>query len=198
MHQLAEGGTIVLEGIEDLPAKGQLALLQVLQEIEAERTGVDYPIWTNVRLIAIARRDLRAVVAVGAFRSDLFDLLNVLPIRVLPLRQRKEEIPLMARYFLSRYSGRTGRALPSLTPTDIELLKSYPWPSNVQELQCVMERWVDLCDAELFSTDARSIPGEFSTQPEPSGLIPNQQTLLEIALIEVELEAQRKIDAIGV
>jgi formate hydrogenlyase transcriptional activator len=179
-HQLAEGGTIVLEGIENLPAKSQLALLRILQEIEVERATR-----TDVRLIAIAWHDLRAAVEAGTFRRDLFHLLNVFPIQVLPLRERKEEIPLLARYFLTRYAGRAGKNAPSLTPPDMDLLRSYPWPSNILELQCVMERLVDLCEAELSLTDAKLIPGGLSTQPKSGVLIPNQRRLLEIALLEM-------------
>jgi DNA-binding NtrC family response regulator len=122
----------------------------------------------------------------GTFRSDLFRLLNVLPIKVLPLRERKEDIPVLARYFLTRYAGRAGKRLPSLTPPDMDLLKSYPWPSNIRELQCVMERFVDLCEAERFSIDAKLIPGEsrISIQPISGVLIPNQRKLLEVALME--------------
>jgi DNA-binding NtrC family response regulator len=179
--QLAEGRTIVLEGIEDLSAMAQLALLRILQEIEAERASVDHSIRSNVRLIAVANHDLRTAVFAGTFRSDLFHLLNVLPIKVLPLRERKKDIPVLAQYFLTRYAVRAGKKLPSLTPPDMDLLKSYPWPCNILELQCVMERFVDLYEAERLSTDAKLIPGE----PISGVLISNQRKLLEVALMEM-------------
>jgi formate hydrogenlyase transcriptional activator len=185
--QLAEGGTIVLEGIEDLSAKAQLALLRILQEIEAARASVGHSVRSNVRLIAVANHDLRAAVLAGAFRSDLFHLLNILPIKVLPLRERKKDIPVLAQHFLTRYARRAGKKLPRLTPPDMDLLKSYPWPSNILELRCVMERFVDLCEAERLSIDAKLIPREFriSIQPTSGVLIPNQRKLLEVALMEM-------------
>jgi len=194
--QLAEEGTIVLEGVEDLSAEAQLALLRILQEIDAERASVDHSIRSNVRLIAVANHDLRAAVVAGTFRSDLFHLLNVLPIKVLPLRERKEDIPVLARYFLTRYAGRAGKKLPGLTPPDMDLLKSYPWPSNIRELQCVMERFVDLCEAERLSIDAKLIPGEsrISIQPISGVLIPNQRNLLEVALMEMIAAWSEELD----
>ena len=166
--QLAEGGTIFLEALGNLSAEAQLALLRVLQEIESQPTGCDDSIRSDMRLIAATNRDLRAAVADGTFRSDLFDRLNGIPIKVPPLRERKEDIPMLARYFLSRYAGRAGKRLPSLTRPAMDLLRSYPWPGNMRELQRVMERYV----SQLVS----------------GGLIPNDKEFLEFALMEMVVE----------
>jgi DNA-binding NtrC family response regulator len=163
--QLAEGGTIFLEGIADLSAQAQLSLLRVLQEIESEPAG-------NVRLIAATIRDLPAATANGTFRSDLFDRLNGIPIKLPPLRERKEDIPMLVRYFLTRYAGRAGKKLPSLTRPAMDLLQSYPWPGNMRELQRVMERFVSFREAESFSVAAKCISGEsiFGPHLRPVGI----------------------------
>jgi transcriptional regulator with GAF, ATPase, and Fis domain len=152
--QLAEGGTIFLEGLGNLSAEVQLALLRVLREIESQPTGCNDSIRPDVRLIATTNRDLRAAAADGTFRTDLFDRLNGIPIKVPPLRERKEDIPMLARYFLFRYARRAGKKLPSLTRPAMDLLRSYPWPGNMRELQRVMERFVSqLVSGEAISND---------------------------------------------
>ena len=191
--QLAEGGTILLEGLGNLSAEAQLALLRVLQEIDSQPTGCDDSIRSDVRLIATTHRDLRAAVADGTFRSDLFDRLNGFPIKIPPLRERKEDIPMLARYFLTRYAGRAGRKLPSLTRPAMDLLKSYPWPGNMRELQRVMERFVSLCEAESFSVAAKCIPRESisartSVRSVSGELVPDEKELLEAALMEMLAE----------
>ena len=176
--QLAEGGTIFLEGIADLSAQAQLSLLRVLQEIESEPTA-------DVRLIAATDRDLLAATANGTFRSDLFDRLSGIPIKLPPLRERKEDIPMLVRYFLTRHAGRAGKKLPSLTRPAMDLLQSYPWPGNMRELQRVMERFVSLCEAESFSVAAKCIPRESisartSVRSVSGELVPNEKEFLEL------------------
>jgi transcriptional regulator with GAF, ATPase, and Fis domain len=141
-----------------------------LQEIEFPPTGCDDSIRSDVRLIATTNRDLRAAAADGTFRSDLFDRLNGIPIKVPPLRERKEDIPMLAQYFLTRYAVRAGK-LPSLTRPAMDLLRSYPWPGNMRELQRVMERFV----SQLVSG-------------EP---VPNDKEFLEFALMEMLAELPR-------
>ena len=189
--QLAKGGTIFLEGLGDLSAEAQLALLRVLQEIESQPTGCDDSIRSDVRLIATTHRDLRAAVADGTFRSDLFDRLNGFPIKIAPLRERKEDIPMLARYFLNRYAGRADKTLPSLTRSAMDLLQSYPWPGNMRELQRVMERFVSLCEAESFSVAAKCIPRESisaSIRSVSGELVPHENEFLEDALMEMLAE----------
>jgi PAS domain S-box-containing protein len=152
--ELAEGGTIFLDEVGELPAETQIALLRVLQEHEFGRVGGTGSIRTNVRVIAATNRDLEAAFAAGTFRSDLFYRLNVFPIEVPPLRERKEDIPLLVQYFLNRYASEAGKSIRGVNKKSLELLQSYPWPGNIRELQNVIERSVIVCDTENFSVDA--------------------------------------------
>lgn len=191
--RLAKGGTILLEGPGDLSAEAQLALLRVLEDIESQPTGCDDSIRSDVRLIATTNRDLTAAVADGTFRSDLFDRINGFPITILSLRERKEAIPMLARYFLNRYAGRTGTTLPNLTRSTIDLLQSYPWPGNMRELQRVMERFVTLYQAESISIAAKRTPrgspsARTSVRVLSGELVPNENDLLEHALMEMLAE----------
>src|SRR5437660_1566978 len=138
--ELAEGGTIFLDEIGELPAETQIALLRVLQEREFERVGGSHPISTDVRVIAATNRNLQAALAAGTFRLDLFYRLSVFPIEVPPLRERKEDIPLLLEYFIKRYASRAGKAIQSIDKKTVELFKSYTWPGNIRELQNVMHQ----------------------------------------------------------
>src|SRR5208337_2407812 len=149
--ELAEGGTIFLDEIGELPAEAQIALLRVLQEREFERVGGTGSIRTNVRVIAATNRDLQAAIAAGTFRSDLFYRLNVFPIEVPPLRERREDIPVLVGYFIDRFARKAGKSIRSVNKMTMELLQSYPWPGNIRELQNVIERSVIVCDTENFS-----------------------------------------------
>src|SRR6266853_2015742 len=149
--ELAEGGTIFLDEVGELPAETQIALLRVLQEHEFERVGGTGSIQTNVRVIAATNRDLEAAIASGVFRSDLFYRLNVFPIEVPPLRERQEDIPLLVDYFIDRYARKAGKRITTVDKKTLRLLESYPWPGNIRELQNVIERSVIVCDSENFS-----------------------------------------------
>ncbi|HVH85274.1 MAG TPA: sigma 54-interacting transcriptional regulator, partial [Terriglobales bacterium] len=151
--ELAEGGTIFRDEIGELPAETQIALLRVLQEHEFERVGGTGSVRTNVRVIAATNRDLQAAIAAGTFRSDLFYRLNVFPIEVPALRDRREDIPVLVEYFIDRYASKAGKRIRGLNKKSLELLQSYPWPGNIRELQNVIERSVIVCDTENFSVD---------------------------------------------
>ena len=163
--ELAEGGTIFLDEIGELPAETQIALLRVLQEHEFERVGGTGSIRTNVRVIAATNRDLQAAIAGGTFRSDLFYRLNVFPIEVPPLRQRREDIPVLVEYFIDRFARKAGKSIRGINKKSLELLQSYPWPGNIRELQNVIERSVIVCDTENFSVDESWL----SWQPRATG-----------------------------
>jgi len=168
--ELAEGGTIFLDEVGELPAETQIALLRVLQEHEFGRVGGTGSIRTNVRVIAATNRDLEAAIAAGTFRSDLFYRLNVFPIEVPSLRERKEDIPVLVEYFIDRYASKAGKSIRGVNKKSLELLQSYPWPGNVRELQNVIERSVIVCDTENFSVDESWL----SRQPvagEPKGQV---------------------------
>src|SRR6266478_3777792 len=144
--ELAEGGTIFLDEIGDLPQETQMALLRVLQEREFERVGGNQPIRVDVRVIAATNRDLGDAIATGQFRSDLFYRLNVFPIHVPPLRERSADIPLLVRHFLrARRHDMDGEML--------EMLKAHSWPGNIRELQNVVERWAILRENQEISID---------------------------------------------
>jgi PAS domain S-box-containing protein len=161
--ELADGGTIFLDEVGELPPDTQVALLRVLQEREFERVGGTQSIKVDVRVIAATNRDLDAAVASGSFRNDLFYRLQVFPIEIPPLRNRREDIALLVEYFIDRYSRKAGKNIRHVSQETLELLQSYAWPGNIRELQNVIERSVILCETETFSIDESWLP----QQPQP-------------------------------
>jgi PAS domain S-box-containing protein len=151
--ELAEGGTIFLDEAGELPAETQIALLRVLQEREFERVGGTGTFRTNVRVIAATNRDLEATIAAGTFRSDLYYRLNVFPIEIPPLRERTEDIPTLIEYFIDRYARKAGKRFRTVSRRSLDLLRSYPWPGNIRELQNVIERSVIVCETDDFCVD---------------------------------------------
>jgi transcriptional regulator with GAF, ATPase, and Fis domain len=142
--ELANNGTIFLDEIGDLPPELQPKLLRVLQEREFERLGSTRTLSTNVRLITATNRDLSAMVQEGRFRSDLFFRLNVFPLNLPPLRERREDIPLLVRHFVEDLSRRMNKTIETISPATMDALQQYAWPGNVRELQNVIERAVIL------------------------------------------------------
>jgi PAS domain S-box-containing protein len=142
--ELASGGTIFLDEIGDVPPEVQVKLLRVLQEQEFERVGGTKTIRTDVRVIAATNRDLERAVDAGSFRSDLYYRLSVFPVRLPPLRERKEDIPQLVHYFAARYSAKIGRKISRVPGDVMQRLVAYPWPGNVRELENVIERAVIL------------------------------------------------------
>jgi transcriptional regulator with GAF, ATPase, and Fis domain len=151
--ELAEGGTIFLDEVGELPPETQIALLRVLQEHEFERVGGTRSIQTNVRVVAATNRNLQEAIASGTFRSDLFYRLNVFPIELPPLRERREDIPLLVEYFIHRCATNMGKNIRGIDKKSLELLQSYSWPGNIRELQSLIERSVIVCETENFSVD---------------------------------------------
>jgi transcriptional regulator with GAF, ATPase, and Fis domain len=143
-------------------------LLRVLQEREFERVGGGQPIHVDVRVIAATNRDLQAAVANGTFRQDLFYRLNVFPIEVPPLRERKDDILMLVEYFAQRYATRAGKHIRVIDKQTLELLQSYTWPGNIRELQNVIERSVILSAGEILSVDELWLSKE--TYPTASGV----------------------------
>jgi len=138
--ELADKGTLFLDEIGDVPAAIQVKLLRVLQEREFERLGGTRTVKVDVRLVAATNRDLRAALEQGTFREDLYYRLNVVPIDIAPLRERKEDIPDLANLFLARFAKDSGRALRGISPAAMQVLVGHYWPGNVRELQNVIER----------------------------------------------------------
>ncbi len=187
--ELARGGTFFLDEVGELPAETQVALLRVLQENEFERVGGSQPIRADVRLIAATNRDLKAAIASGVFRSDLFYRLNIFPIEVPPLRERKEDIPILTEYFIHRFAGRMGKKFSGIGRKTLELFQSYRWPGNIRELQNVVERSVIVCETETFSVDEswfarQDPPTEAIVRPLSHMLPKDEKALIEGALAE--------------
>jgi PAS domain S-box-containing protein len=157
----ANSGTIFLDEIGELPAETQIALLRVLQEREFERVGSGQPVSVDVRVLAATNRDLKAAVAAGTFREDLFYRLNVFPIHVPSLRERVDDIPLLVEYLIERYAKKAGKSIRKLEKKTLDMLQAYPWPGNIRELQNVVERAVILCDGETFSVDETWLKHDF-------------------------------------
>jgi PAS domain S-box-containing protein len=189
--ELAESGTIFLDEIGELPPETQIALLRVIQEREFSRVGGTQSIPANVRVIAATNRDLQSAVAYGAFRADLFYRLNVFPIEVPPLRERAEDISLLACHFAQRYAKKIGKRILSVEPEALELLTSYPWPGNIRELQNVIERSVILCESPTLAIDERWFGAETHDLVCPSSSLPDQLSYQEKHIIERELARSR-------
>jgi len=161
----ANGGTLFLDEIGDMPPEAQTRLLRVLQEGEFTSVGGRTAIRVNVRIVAATHRDLRALIRQGLFREDLFYRLNVVPIRLPPLRERIEDIPLLARHFLVQARAK-GLAAKVLTPGAVERLKSYAWPGNVRELENLMRRLAALYPQETIGEDVIAAELAAAAQPE--------------------------------
>ena len=151
--ELAEGGTMFLDEVGELLPDTQIALLRVLQEREFERVGGGQSIRVDVRVVAATNRDLKAAVAKGSFREDLYYRLNVFPLEIPPLRARGTDIPLLVEYFIDRYARKAGKNIRRVDQKTLHLLESYPWPGNIRELQNVIERSVIVCEGETFTVD---------------------------------------------
>jgi formate hydrogenlyase transcriptional activator len=156
--ELANGGTLFLDEVGELPSETQIALLRVLQEHEFERVGGTRRIRADVRVIAATNRDLQAAIISGSFRSDLFYRLNVFPIEIPSLRERREDIPMLVEYFIDRYARKASKQIKRINKKTLELLQSYAWPGNIRELQNVIERSMILCETEIFSIDKNWLP----------------------------------------
>jgi transcriptional regulator with GAF, ATPase, and Fis domain len=190
--ELADGGTIFLDEVGELPPDTQVALLRVLQEREFERVGGTQSIRVDVRVIAATNRDLDAAVAGGSFRSDLFYRLQVFPIEIPPLRERREDVPLLVEYFIDRYARKAGKKIRHVSQETLELLQSYAWPGNIRELQNVIERSVILCEADIFSIDESWLPlPPAATESKRHSELPRRLEAQEKNIIEEALKASR-------
>ncbi len=191
--ELANSGTLFLDEVGELPAETQIALLRVLQEHEFERVGGTRPIHADVRVIAATNRDLQAAISGGSFRSDLYYRLNVFPIEIPALRERKQDIPLLVEYFIDRYARKAGKKITTVDTKTLRLLESYPWPGNIRELQNVIERSIIVCETENFSVDESWLSkdtfpptprttqsGAFKVEVEPR----SEREIIEAALSE--------------
>jgi PAS domain S-box-containing protein len=198
--EMADGGTIFLDEVGELLPETQAALLRVLQEREFERVGGAHPIQVDVRVIAATNRDLNAAAANGTFRQDLLYRLNVFPIEVPPLRDRKDDILMLVEYFVQRYANRAGKNIRSIDQKTLDLLQSYEWPGNIRELQNIIERSIILSITDVFSVDElwlskRTSPQTSRAETSPALRAPdlqkNVETRSEREIIEAALAATR-------
>lgn len=173
--ELANGGTLLLDEISEISPRLQAKLLRVLQEREFERVGGTRTIKVDVRVIATTNRDLKKSVANGDFREDLYYRLNVFPIQMPPLRERKEDIPVLSQTFLEKFSRRYGSKTPGFSPLAMNALIVHHWPGNVRELQNTIER------AVILAEDHVPIPVEALGLPPPSPLTLRQMELMAIS-----------------
>jgi len=185
--ELANGGTIFLDEVAELLPDTQAALLRVLQERQLERVGGKESIHVDVRVIAATNRDLMDALAAGTFRADLFYRLSVFPLELPSLRDRKDDIALLAQYFIHRFARKAGKTFRRVNKRALDQLRSYPWPGNVRELQNVIERSVVVCDSDEFTVDESWL----STRPTIKGprAMPSSLAAHEKALIEGALRA---------
>lgn len=187
--EAAQGGTIFLDEVGDLPLETQIALLRVLQEREFERVGSSQPIAVDVRVLAATNRDLKAAVVAGTFRQDLFYRLNVFPIQIPALRERVDDIPLLVEYLIERYAKKAGKKIRNIQKATLEHFQAYDWPGNIRELQNVIERAVVLCESDTFSVDETWLMRE---SPQLSGSAVTFSTTMvgyEREIIEAALAA---------
>jgi len=188
--ELAHSGTIFLDEIGELPAETQVTLLRVLQEREFERVGGSRVLKTDVRVVAATNRHLPAAVAAGTFRADLYYRLNVFPIPLPSLRERREDIPILVEYFVKRYAEKARKLINKIDKNTLTLCQSYHWPGNIRELQNIIERSVILCKGDTFWVDPAWLSGQEATPTTPGPLMEKLQ-IQEKEIIEAAL-AQSK------
>jgi formate hydrogenlyase transcriptional activator len=169
---LADGGTIFLDEIGDIPMDVQVRLLRVLQEQEFEAVGATRTTRVDVRVIAATNRNLEQAVADGEFRADLYYRLNVVPIRLPPLRERGDDIPLLAHYFAEKYAAKAGRDLRAIDPDSMRRLQAYAWPGNIRELENIIERAVILSTGPALHIDERTLPVSGDARGAPPRVVP--------------------------
>jgi two-component system NtrC family response regulator len=151
--EIADGGTLFLDEVGEMAPSVQVTLLRVLQNREFERVGGNKTIKVDVRLIAASNRDLKEEIPRGAFREDLYYRLNVVHIEVPPLRDRRDDLPLLTRYFLERFSKELNKETPTLSPEAMTVIMDYPWPGNIRELENMLERAVILASGSLIRVE---------------------------------------------
>jgi nitrogen regulation protein NR(I) len=167
--ELADGGTLFLDEIGEIPVEMQVKLLRALQESEFERVGGIKTLRVDVRLIAATNRDLKALIAEGRFREDLFYRLNVVPVALPPLRDRREDIPPLVQHFVEKYDKRLGKRVERVDDAAMEILLGYAWPGNIRELENVMERSVLFADGPVITP--AQLPDSLREQA-PGGGVP--------------------------
>ena len=191
--ELADGGTIFLDEIGDVPPSIQVKLLRVLQEREFERLGGTKTLKVDVRLVAATNRNLRAALEQGTFREDLFYRLNVVPIDIPPLREHKDDIPLLAEHFLARFAKESGKPLREISPDAMQRMMNFHWPGNVRELENIIERGVTLSTGNILDVADIHFDMAPAALPAANAFLPEGMTL-EQWEDQMILEALRRAD----
>lgn len=190
--ELADGGTIFLDDVDDIPLEMQVKLLRVLQEREFERVGGEETIHVNVRVICATKKDLKKLIQEGSFRQDLYYRLHVVTVQLPPLRERKEDIPLLVTYFIKKYATQQRVNVNSISQETLNLLLSYNWPGNIRELENVIEHALAFCASDVIIP--KNLPGNLTEGETPSGIFPIEfSTIDSIDLQETLSEAERKL-----
>jgi formate hydrogenlyase transcriptional activator len=188
--ELAHGGTLFLDEIGEMPLELQPKLLRAIQDQEFERVGGNRTIRTDARLVAATNRHLKAMVEEGKFRADLYYRLHVFPLHVPPLRERREDIPLLARYFVQKHAQRMGRDIDTIPTSVLDALTSYDWPGNIRELQNVLERSVILTNGSALQVPMHELAGKAAPVtwhgPSPAGPHNSERTRILKALEEAK------------
>jgi formate hydrogenlyase transcriptional activator len=191
--EMADGGTIFLDEVGELPSDIQIALLRVLQEREFERLGGSQTISVDVRIIAATNRDLDRAVSEGTFRQDLFYRINVFPIKVPPLRERAEDVSLLLGYLINRFAQKSGKKIRNVDRHTMDLFRAYDWPGNIRELQNVVERAVILCEGDTFAVEE-----VWLKRTEPSATLAPASSLSSLVDREREMIEKALVDSKGV
>ena len=192
--ELAEGGTIFLDDIDDVPLSMQVKLLRVLQNRTIERLGGTRTVPVNVRVITGSKRDLKQLVAEGKFREDLYYRLNVLPVTLPPLRERREDVPVLMDHFLERYFRRRGEDVPAISDAVKQAFMRYSWPGNVRELENACERIAQTCTCGTVRVGCMSASILFRAGAQPADIVPPAASTGEPAPISLD-ERLRDVEA---
>lgn len=182
--EAAAGGTLVLDEVSELPLSVQPKLLRALQEREVVRVGSNRPVCVDVRIVALTNRDLAAEVRAGRFREDLYYRLNVVSLRLPPLRERRGDIPLLARHFLDRYSRAHGSVAQGFSPQALNLLLAHRWPGNVRELENVVQRAVILCSDREIGPEHLELEPLLAPAPAPGLTVHEMERQLILSTLE--------------
>ncbi len=190
--ELADGGTLFLDEIAEIPVDMQVKLLRVLQEGEFERVGGLQTIKVDVRLVAASNRDLQKEVEAGNFREDLFYRLNVVPIHLPPLRERKQDIPLLVDHFVEKFNRKLSRSVKGLDQQAIDAVTRYHWPGNIRELENVVERCILFAEGEVIGLS--DLPEEITSQPSAPVSLPPAEAAGDVSLKDIVRQATAEIE----
>lgn len=201
LFEEADGGTLFLDEVTEIPPFLQVKLLRAIQEKTIRRVGDTKDMKVDVRLIAASNKDLEAAVAEGTLREDLFYRLNVIPVRLPPLRERREDVPLLVSHFITKFTTELGRTITGVSPEAMQLLEQYHWPGNIRELENVIERAIVLGGGELITFEAlpdtlrreRLAPGLAVTLPDEGMDLEATLDGIERQLLEQALERTKGV-----